>query len=77
MTLDSRTPVVKVAVIKIERMHMETVYANEILQRMARERGVTVAAVIQEYLEHQINGRVQHFWPDQNEACRYMLENGL
>lgn len=76
MTLDSRMLAVKVVVINIERMHMETVYANQILQQMARERNVTVDEVIQEYLEHQINGRVQHFWPDENEACRFHLENG-
>ncbi len=55
---------------------MESVYANEILQRMARERNCSVPEVIQEYLEYQVNGRCQHFWPDQNEACRFMLENG-
>jgi hypothetical protein len=55
---------------------MESVFANEILQRMARERRCTVPEVIQEYLEYQINGQCRHFWPDQNEACRFMLENG-
>jgi hypothetical protein len=55
---------------------METVYANEILQRMAHERNCTVHEVINEYLEYQVNGKCQHFWPDQNEACRFFLENG-
>lgn len=55
---------------------METVYANEILQRMARERNCTVREVIDEYLKYQVNGQCRHFWPDQNEACRFMLENG-
>lgn len=55
---------------------METVYANEILQRMARESNTTVKEIIQEYLKYQVNGQVKHFWPDQNEACRFVLENG-
>lgn len=56
---------------------METDYANRILQDMARERNVTISEVIQEYLQHQDNGRARHFWPDENEACRFVLENGL
>lgn len=55
---------------------METVYANQILQEMARERNTTIPEVIQEYLEHQVNGKVKHFWPSENEACRFHLENG-
>lgn len=55
---------------------METDYANRILQEMARERNTTVPAVIREYLQHQVNGQVKHFWPDENEACRFHLENG-
>lgn len=55
---------------------METDYANQILQSMARERNTTVYGVIQEYLQYQVNGRVNHFWPDENEACRFHLENG-
>lgn len=55
---------------------METNYANRILQEMARERGLTVKEVIQEYLQHQVNGRVKHFWPDENDACRFHLDNG-
>lgn len=56
---------------------METDYANRILQDMARERKVTIDQVIQEYLENQVNGQCKHFWPDENEACRFLLENGL
>ena len=76
MTYGNETKGVKVAVIDIEGKRMETVYANQILQQMARERNVTVDEVIQEYHEHQVNGKVQHFWPDENEACRFHLENG-
>lgn len=56
---------------------METPYATQILSDMARERNTTVNQVIQEYLEYQVNGKVKHFWPDENEACRFLLENGL
>lgn len=55
---------------------METDYANRILQDMARERNLTIPEVIEEYLKHQINGRAPHFWPDENEACRFHIENG-
>lgn len=56
---------------------METDYANRILQDMARERNTSICDIIDEYLECQINGRVRHFLPDENEACRFVLENGL
>lgn len=56
---------------------METTYASQILGDMARERNITVHEIIQEYLEHQVNGKVKHFWPDENEACRFFLENGM
>lgn len=77
MISDLPTLVVKVVVINITRNHMETDYANRILQDMARERKVTIDQVIQEYLENQVNGQCKHFWPDENEACRFLLENGL
>lgn len=54
---------------------MESDYANSILQKMARERSVTIYQVIQEYLEYQVNGQAKHFWPDENEACRFFMEN--
>ena len=75
MTCAAATLVAKAAVIN-KGATVETVFANEILQRMARERNCTVPQVIAEYLEHQVNGQCQHFWPDQNEACRFVLENG-
>jgi len=53
---------------------METSYANHILQYMARERNVTIAEVLEEFKKYQVNGRVQHFWPDENEACATLLE---
>lgn len=54
---------------------METIYAQQIIQHMARERNVTTSEVIQEYLKYQVNGQVKHFWPDENEACQVILED--
>lgn len=76
MIYDGRILAVLVVVINTKEIAMETDYANQILQRMARERNTTVYGVIQEYLKYQVNGQAKHFWPDENEACRFHLENG-
>lgn len=47
--------------------------AIQILSKMARERYSSTEKVLQEYVKYENNGECQHFWPDENTACRLVL----
>lgn len=48
--------------------------AEEIVQSMAKKRGRTVLEVLVEWRKYQKNGECDHFWPDENTACRVVLK---
>lgn len=47
--------------------------ANRIVGKMAKERYRSSDEVLAEFLRYQKNGECQHFWPDENTACRMLL----
>jgi hypothetical protein len=48
--------------------------ANCIVGKMAKERGRSSDEVLAEFLRYQKEGECQHFWPDENTACRMLLQ---
>jgi hypothetical protein len=52
---------------------MDLTRAQEILAKMAKDRCTTVSKVLAEFLKWEKNGECQHFWPDENTACKLML----
>jgi hypothetical protein len=48
--------------------------ANEIVNKMAKERYTTPGAVLEEFIKYQKNGECTHLWPDENTACMMLLE---
>ncbi len=55
-------------------MVLDLTRALEIVNKMARERYSTVDKVLAEYSKYQVDGECQHFWPDENTACKMLLE---
>ena len=53
---------------------MDLERAKQIIIDMAKVRAVSPQDVLNEYKKYQVNGKVKHFWPDQNEACRIATE---
>lgn len=47
--------------------------AIQILSKMARERYSSTEKVLQEFAKYEKNGECQHFWPDENTACKLVL----
>jgi hypothetical protein len=50
--------------------------ANRIVGNMAKERNRSSDEVLNEFLRYQKDGECQHFWPDENTACRMLLRIG-
>ena len=50
--------------------------ANRIVGKMAKERYRSSDEVLSEFLRYQKDGECQHFWPDENTACRMLLRIG-
>lgn len=48
--------------------------ARHIVNKMAKERYKPMGDVLIEFLKYQKNGECQHFWPDENTACRLLIE---
>ncbi len=48
--------------------------ANRIVGKMAKERYASIGSVLSEFLKYQKNGECTHFWPDENTACRMLLQ---
>ena len=55
-------------------MVLDLTRALEIVNKMARERYSTVDKVLAEYTKYQVEDECQHFWPDENTACKMLLE---
>ena len=53
---------------------MELARATHIVSKMAKERFNTAGDVLAEFLKYQKNGECTHFWPDENTACRMLIE---
>ena len=51
--------------------------ANRIVGSMAKERNRSSDEVLNEFLRYQKDGECQHFWPDENTACRMLLRIGV
>jgi len=41
---------------------------------MAKERYSTIGKVLEEFAKYQDSGECQHFWPDENTACKIMMK---
>ena len=52
---------------------MDLTIAQKILGKMAKERYISTDAVLDEYLRYRVDGEVGHFWPDENTACKVLL----
>lgn len=50
-------------------------HATRIVNKMAKERYSTVDKVLTEFVKYEQNGECQHFWPDENTACKMLLDN--
>ena len=48
--------------------------ANRIVGKMAKERYRSSDDVLAEFMRYQKEGQCQHFWPDENTACRMLLQ---
>ena len=51
--------------------------ANRIVGNMAKERNRSSDEVLNEFLRYQKDGECQHFWPDENTACKMLLRIGV
>ena len=51
--------------------------ANRIVGKMAKERYRSSNEVLQEFSRYQKDGECQHFWPDENTACKMLLRIGV
>lgn len=52
---------------------MELDRATHILNKMAKERYVSIGSVLAEYIRYAKDGECTHFWPDENTACKLMI----
>lgn len=58
-------------------MQMTLEKAQKVITKMAKDRYTTIDRVIDEYNRHQRDGECQHFWPDENTACRLIALAGV
>ena len=49
-------------------------HATRIVTKMAKERYCSIDKVLAEYEKYQVNGECKHFWPDENTACKLLIE---
>lgn len=52
---------------------MELDRATHIVNKMAKERYASIGSVLSEFLKYQKDGECTHFWPDENTACRILI----
>jgi hypothetical protein len=53
---------------------MELARAEKIVNKMAKERYNTAGDVLAEFLKYQKKGECTHFWPDENTACKMLID---
>ena len=61
----------------VHKMVKDINEANRIVGNMAKERNRSSDEVLNEFLRYQKDGECQHFWPDENTACRMLLRIGV
>ena len=54
---------------------MELDRATHIVNKMAKERYKPIGDVLAEFLKYQKDGECTHFWPDENTACKILIDN--
>jgi hypothetical protein len=54
---------------------MDISRACNIVQEMAKHRGTGILEILQEYDKYQVDGKCDHFWPDENTACRVFMND--
>lgn len=50
-------------------------HATQIVTKMAKERYCDIPKVLAEYEKYQKDGECKHFWPEQNMACKFLIEH--
>lgn len=50
-------------------------HATQIVTKMAKERYCDIDKVLSEFKKYQKDGECKHFWPDENTACKMLIEN--
>jgi hypothetical protein len=61
----------------VHKMVKDINEANRIVGKMAKERNRSSDEVLNEFMRYQKDGECQHFWPDENTACRMLLRIGV
>ena len=61
----------------VHKMVKDINEANRIVGKMAKERNRSSDEVLNEFLRYQKDGECQHFWPDENTACKMLLRIGV
>ncbi len=61
----------------VHKMVKDINEANRIVGKMAKERYRSSDEVLAEFMRYQKEGECQHFWPDENTACRMLLRIGV
>jgi hypothetical protein len=61
----------------VHKMVKDINEANRIVGKMAKERYRSSDEVLNEFMRYQKDGECQHFWPDENTACRMLLRIGV
>ena len=61
----------------VHKMVKDINEANRIVGKMAKERYRSSDEVLAEFMRYQKDGECQHFWPDENTACRMLLRIGI
>lgn len=59
-------------------MYVMTIeHATQIVTKMAKENYCSIDKVLAAYKKYQVNGECKHFWPDENTACKMLIEEGV
>jgi len=51
--------------------------AMHLVNKMAKERYGNIDEVLVEYQKYQVDGECKHFWPDENTACKMLIEHHI
>lgn len=57
---------------------MDITRATHIMNKMCKDRYTSfedgITKILSEFTKYQVNGECNHFWPDENTACRMFIE---
>lgn len=69
-------PTIAALILNLTGVHkMDFDRATHIVNKMAKERYKPIGDVLAEFLKYQKDGECTHFWPDENTACRILIDN--